>query len=136
MSFDINSLNGLSARELKALIRNATKQHELTSKRPALGTIRAQINKILRESGYSINELYGVDAPVPAKRGPKPGTKVAATKKVAAKKGPKKGKKTGVVAPKYRDPADAENQWTGRGKPPRWMAGYLAKGKKKEDFLI
>lgn len=136
MSFDINSLNGLSARELKTLIRTATKQHELAAKRPAAGTVRAQINKILRESGYSINELFGEDAPVPAKRGRKPGTKVAATKKAAVKKGAKKGKKTGVVAPKYRDPADAANQWTGRGKPPRWMAAYLAKGKKKEDFLI
>lgn len=135
MSFDINSLNGLSARELKTLIRTATKQHELASKRPALGSVRAQINKILRESGYSIAELYGVDAPAPTPRGRKPGTKVA-KKAGAAKKGPKKGKKTGTVAPKYRDPADAENQWTGRGKPPRWMAAYLAKGKKKEDFLI
>lgn len=135
MSFDINSLSGLSARELKAVIRSATKQHELASKRPALGTVRAQINKILRESGYSIDELYGEGAPVPAKRGRKPGTKVA-KKAVATKKAAKKSKKTGTVPPKYRDPANAENQWTGRGKPPRWMAAYLDKGKKKEDFLI
>ena len=54
----------------------------------------------------------------------------------ASSKDSKKGKKTGVVAPKYRDPADADNQWTGRGKPPRWMAAYLAKGRKKEEFLI
>lgn len=135
MSFDINSLNGLSARELKTLIRTATKQHELAAKRPAAGTVRAQINKILRESGYSINELFGEDAPVPAKRGRKPGTKVA-KKAAATKKVAKKGKKTGTVPPKYRDPANAENQWTGRGKPPRWMAAYLDKGKKKEDFLI
>ena len=133
MSFDINSINGLSARELKALIRTAQKQQELVSKRPAVTKVRAQINKILRESGYSIAELYGVDVPAPAPRGRKPG-KVA--KKAAGTKATKKGKKTGVVAPKYRDPADANNQWTGRGKPPRWMAAYLAKGRKKEDFLI
>ena len=135
MSFDINSINGLSARELKNLIRTAQKQQELVSKRPALTKIRAQINKILRESGYSIAELYGVDAPEPAPRGRKPGTKVA--KKVAKKaaaKGPKKGK--GIVPPKYRNPANGAETWTGRGKPPRWMADYLAKGKKKEDFLI
>lgn len=133
MSFDINSINGLSARELKALIRTAQKQQELVSKRPAVTKVRAQINKILRESGYSIAELYGVDVPAPAPRGRKPG-KVA--KKAAGTKAAKKGKKTGAVAPKYRDPADANNQWTGRGKPPRWMAAYLAKGRKKEDFLI
>ena len=135
MSFDINSINGLSARELKNLIRTAQKQQELVSKRPALTKVRAQINKILRESGYSIAELYGVDAPAPAPRGRKPGTKVAkAAKKAAAKKGPKKGK--GIVPPKYRNPANGDETWTGRGKPPRWMADYLAKGKKKEDFLI
>ena len=133
MSFDINSINGLSARELKALIRTAQKQQELVSKRPAVTKVRAQINKILRESGYSIAELYGVDVPAPAPRGRKPGK---AAKKAAGTKAAKKGKKTSVVAPKYRDPADADNQWTGRGKPPRWMAAYLAKGRKKEDFLI
>lgn len=35
-----------------------------------------------------------------------------------------------TVAPKYRDPATGAT-WTGRGKPPRWMAAG-----KREDFLI
>ena len=134
MSFDINSINGLSARELKALIRTAQKQQELVSKRPALTKVRAQINKILRESGYTVEELYGVDAPAPAPRGRKPGK---AAKKAPAKKAAKtRGGGKGSVPPKYRDPANADNTWTGRGKPPRWMADYLGKGKKKEDFLI
>ncbi len=49
-------------------------------------------------------------------------------------------KKTGdaraAVAPKYRDPADANNTWTGRGKPPRWLAAAIAAGKSKDAFLI
>ena len=135
MSFDINSINGLSARELKALIRTAQKQQELVSKRPAITKVRAQINKILRESGYSAEELFGVDAPAPAPRGRKPGS---ATKKAAKKaaKGKTRGAGKGSVPPKYRDPANADNTWTGRGKPPRWMADHLARGKQKEDFLI
>lgn len=32
-------------------------------------------------------------------------------------------KKSGSVAPKYRDPATGQT-WTGRGKPPRWIAGH------------
>jgi hypothetical protein len=41
------------------------------------------------------------------------------------------------VAPKYRDPKNPENTWTGRGRMPRWMAAALKGGKaKKEDFLI
>lgn len=36
----------------------------------------------------------------------------------------------GTVEPKYRDAATGET-WTGRGKPPRWIAG-----KDREQFLI
>ena len=41
-----------------------------------------------------------------------------------------------IVAPKYRDPQNPENTWTGRGKPPRWLASAIAAGKSKESFLI
>jgi DNA-binding protein H-NS len=45
--------------------------------------------------------------------------------------------KTGGAAAKYRDPRNSDNTWSGRGRPPRWMAAALKGGKaKKEDFLI
>lgn len=45
--------------------------------------------------------------------------------------------KRGSVAPKYRDPDNAANTWTGRGRMPRWMVAATKKrGVKKEDFLI
>ena len=48
-----------------------------------------------------------------------------------------RGKARGKVAPKYRDPSDRANTWTGRGRMPRWMAAATKGGKaKKEDFLI
>jgi DNA-binding protein H-NS len=38
---------------------------------------------------------------------------------------------------KYRDPSNAANTWTGRGRMPRWMVAATKGGKaKKEDFLI
>ncbi|MFB2539522.1 MULTISPECIES: H-NS family nucleoid-associated regulatory protein [unclassified Acinetobacter] len=40
------------------------------------------------------------------------------------------------VEPKYRNPANASETWTGRGKQPRWLATAIAGGKKLEDFLI
>ena len=47
----------------------------------------------------------------------------------------RKGK--GSVAPKYRDPKNPENTWTGRGRMPRWMAAATKGGKAhKDDFLI
>jgi DNA-binding protein H-NS len=49
-----------------------------------------------------------------------------------------KGRKgMGTVAVKFRDPKNPENTWTGRGRPPRWLAATMKGGKaKKEDFLI
>jgi DNA-binding protein H-NS len=32
------------------------------------------------------------------------------------------------VAPKYRDPANPNNTWTGRGRMPQWVAALHAKG--------
>lgn len=48
------------------------------------------------------------------------------------KPGAAKGSK---VAPKYRDPVSG-GTWTGRGKPPVWLAQAIASGRSKEDFLI
>lgn len=37
---------------------------------------------------------------------------------------------------KYKDPANENNVWSGRGKTPCWLADYLKNGNKKEDFLM
>jgi DNA-binding protein H-NS len=42
----------------------------------------------------------------------------------------------GAVAPKYRNPANPEETWAGRGLKPRWLAAALKAGKKIEDFSI
>lgn len=36
---------------------------------------------------------------------------------------------------KYRDPATGES-WSGRGRPPRWMADAMGKGRQREEFLV
>jgi DNA-binding protein H-NS len=33
------------------------------------------------------------------------------------------------VAPRYRNPADASQQWTGRGRQPQWVKDWLEAGK-------
>lgn len=48
----------------------------------------------------------------------------------------KKSRKGSKVPPKYRNPADASQTWTGRGMKPRWLKALLDSGKKQEDFLI
>jgi DNA-binding protein H-NS len=40
------------------------------------------------------------------------------------------------VKPKYRNPANKNETWAGRGKQPKWIVAALKSGKKLEDFAI
>jgi DNA-binding protein H-NS len=40
------------------------------------------------------------------------------------------------VFPKFRNPAQPAETWSGRGKQPRWLTAQLRSGKKLTDFLI
>ncbi|MBF7688352.1 H-NS histone family protein [Acinetobacter rathckeae] len=40
------------------------------------------------------------------------------------------------VAPRYRNPENPTETWTGRGKKPRWLVAQLAQGAVLTDFLI
>ena len=40
------------------------------------------------------------------------------------------------VAPRYRNPDNQQETWTGRGKQPRWLVAELESGAKLQDFLI
>jgi len=45
-------------------------------------------------------------------------------------------KKSPTLSPKYRDPMEYNNTWTGRGIAPLWLQRYLSNGRSKEEFLI
>jgi DNA-binding protein H-NS len=79
-----------------------------------------QVKKLAADAGVSINDLLGSS--------PK-GTKAVRIHKVA-------GKPRGKVAPKYRNPADASQTWTGRGRQPLWVSKAVAAGKSLETLLI
>jgi len=40
------------------------------------------------------------------------------------------------VLPKYQNPKDPAETWSGRGKKPRWLVAQLRAGKKPDDFWI
>ncbi len=65
--------------------------------------VRAKMEEIARASGFSVADLFGG-----------------------------KGKR-GKVAPKYRNPKDPSQTWTGRGRRPNWM---VEAGGNPERFLI
>ncbi|HTD67440.1 MAG TPA: H-NS histone family protein [Candidatus Limnocylindria bacterium] len=44
--------------------------------------------------------------------------------------------KRGKVKPKYRNPANSQETWSGRGRQPRWFAAAIKIGKKESRLLI
>jgi DNA-binding protein H-NS len=124
MSIDINTL---SAKELASLINQAKKRKTTLSKRKPLLAVRKKVTLLAKNEGYTIAELFG-GAGATTTRAPK----AAGAKPAAAK-----SKKTlGKVAPKYRNPDNSSETWTGRGKQPRWLAAHTAQGRALGEFLI
>lgn len=41
-----------------------------------------------------------------------------------------------TVAPRYANPNDKSQTWTGRGKQPRWVVDAIAGGKQLDDLVI
>jgi DNA-binding protein H-NS len=44
--------------------------------------------------------------------------------------------KTRNVAAKYRNPKNADEVWSGRGRMPLWLGAEIKAGKDREEFLI
>lgn len=106
------NLENLSAQELADLIAKAEQQQKKLH-RDRIADVRKKLAAMAKAEGYTIEELFG------GARAPAVGRRAG-----------------GKVAPKYRNPADPGQTWTGRGKRPRWFSEALAKGKKESDLLI
>lgn len=105
-------LAGYSLSELKKLqddIKNQIKEREHQEVKRA----REQILAIAQGVGMALDEILS-------------GAKGQKIPKV-------KGEKREAI---YRNPADASQTWSGRGRQPRWMVEGLASGKTLDDFRI
>ena len=49
---------------------------------------------------------------------------------------PRERRKYPRVYPKYQNPNEPSETWSGRGKQPRWLAAALKTGHKIEEFMI
>lgn len=119
MAFD---LDNFSAKDLDSLIKQAHQRKQVLTRRTPVAQVRKKLIAAAKAEGYTMAELFG---------GKGKASRAAARKSTAGK-----ARKGAKVAPKYRNPANARETWTGRGLPPRWMAELIKKGKKREDFLI
>jgi DNA-binding protein H-NS len=67
------------------------------------------------------------------RQGRRGGRRALAMRAGNGKSHPLKGR---TVAPKYRDPANPNQTWAGRGQAPLWLVAYENQGRKRDDFLI
>lgn len=121
-------IEDLSQKELADLISRANKRKKVLAKRKPANQTKAAVERLLRSAGWSFSELYGNAA-----GGSSAGAKPARAQRAAAK-GPRKA--ASKVAAKYRNPANANETWSGRGKRPRWLAAAIDGGRKLEEFAI
>ena len=71
-------------------------------------TLRKKMEKLAADSGFDLSEVISTE-----------------TKKPKYK-----------VKAKYRNPADKDETWTGRGRKPKWAQKLLSEGGSLEDVLI
>lgn len=100
-------LSTMSLKELKDLQKQVARHIQDFEKRKKSEALAA-IEEKAKALGFSLNELVGTTAV--RKRKP--------------------------AQPKYANPADKSQTWTGRGRKPRWVESALKSGKKLEDLAI
>ena len=101
-------LNGMSYAEL-AELESKLAGLKAQKQTEERAAIKAKLIAVAKEAGFEIHDLFG--------RG--------------------RGGKGGKVAPKYRDPKNPANTWTGRGRMPRWLTAATKGSKAKvQEYLI
>jgi len=110
-------LTSLSLNELESLQKKVNREIQKRRSKAQEEGLK-KIKLIAAEYGLTANELKAIST----------GKRSAAKKKVVNTRGP--------VAPKYRDPGNAENTWTGRGRKPKWVETFLSGGGRLEQITI
>lgn len=100
-------LTGMSLKDLKALKKEVDSAIVGYDAR-SKAAARAKLEEEARKLGFSLSEL-------------------ASVKKPRAKRAP-----SSVL---YRNPKNADQTWTGRGRKPQWVVDALGKGKSLKDLV-
>ena len=102
------NLDALSLKELKDLQSQVAKAIASFEDRKKREAL-AELEEKAREMGFSLAELTGAAA---------------------------KTRKRAPAMPKYANPADKSDTWSGRGRKPRWFDAAIKSGKSPEDLAI
>ena len=101
------NLKRLTPKQLDDLARQI-ESHKSERRNSHLAVVRAKAAEMARAAGLTLADVF-----------PQSGTK-----------------RRGTVAPKYRNPADHTQTWSGRDRQPRWFKAALRKGKTERSLLI
>lgn len=104
----MTDLNNLSVTELQAMIDSAESALKMKQESQRK-EVFAQIKALAESVGVTV-EIHEADR--------------------------KKMREVKKVAPKYRNPDNAEITWTGRGVMPLWMRALTDSGRDRSEFLI
>ena len=107
------ALDKMSVKELNDL-DGKLKKALVNARQREKAAFKLKLDAIIETAGMDISEvaeLYGI----------------------GRSRGARKGSK---VAPKYRNPDNKAETWSGRGRQPRWLTAKLSKSGKLEDFAI
>jgi DNA-binding protein H-NS len=106
-------LDAFSAKQLTELIQAAEKKRQEKAQNERAALLEEMTSRA-EELGLTVEELVGTRT---------------------AKRTPKARQDTGSkVAAKFRGPNGEE--WTGRGRMPKWLVAQEATGRKRDEFLI
>lgn len=103
---DLSKMSSSELRNLQEQIKRELKSREGADRQKA----REQIFAIAQAVGVPLKELLGSSVP--------------------------KSGKGGKVEARYRNPADASQKWTGRGRQPKWVKDWVDGGKSMDDLRI
>lgn len=104
---DLSTLTAAQLRDLQQQIPAELKRREAQEKQNILSEVKA----FAKARGYALEDLVGKEIAKPKASG-------------------------GKVKVKYRHPKDASLAWTGRGRQPKWVVEWLAKGGKIEALAV
>lgn len=104
------NIDSMTLQELKKLQKDVQRAIDSCAARQKAAAM-AELEARAKELGFSLAELTGSASA--------------------------KGKTRAPIAPKYRNPKNSSETWTGRGRKPRWITVALTTvGAKLEDFAI
>jgi DNA-binding protein H-NS len=101
------NLKRLTPKQLDELARQL-KTHTAERRSEKIVVLRAKAAEMARAAGLTLADVFPVT----------------------------RARRRGTIAPKYRNPADPSQVWSGRGRQPRWFKAALRKGKTERALLI